>query len=61
MAAESRQHKSGDAQPTLSDIMDVLKKILKRLRSVRLELIETSLSHVIIKGGLGSAFWFQGS
>uniref|UniRef100_A0A7N2L2J3 Uncharacterized protein n=1 Tax=Quercus lobata TaxID=97700 RepID=A0A7N2L2J3_QUELO len=34
MAAESRQHKSGDAQPTLSDMMDLLQQILPCLHQI---------------------------
>ena len=76
MAIESKPSTSGATQPTLSDMMDllqaaadyirfyitkiVLNKILKRLRSIRLELIETSLSHFIRKRAVGLAFWFQG-
>ena len=34
MAAESRQHKSGDAQPILSDMMDLLQQILPCLHQI---------------------------
>ncbi|KAF3952967.1 hypothetical protein CMV_021535 [Castanea mollissima] len=48
MAAESRQHKSGDAQPTLSDMMDLLQQILPCLHQIlpRLNHIEKDIKEI---------------